>query len=499
MKNSDNSGLSVTPATQTSSQSVNKLILQAHQHHQAGRLRTAEELCHKVLAENPTHADANRMLGMVYIQTGRADSAFTYLQRALESDPDHAQGHYYLGLAFQKQGCIEEAVSSFEHTLQSNPSHINARMNLAITLKETGRLDEAVEHFRGVLARNPHIAQAHFHLATIRNHVSSTEEINAMKSLYNRPGTGIAQRYYLAFGLGTALEKWEAYEEAFGFFQAAHHLKKPSAPFNLADRARFFRSIMELFNREYLDRNRTAGPDDELPIFIFGMPRSGTTLAEQILASHPRVTGAGEVGYVEDVVRRVMELSGKPFLTGWPDMSAAEIHALGIYYLDRIGEHPDGSGHVTDTTPMNFVHIGLIATILPHARLIHCRRDPMDTCLSLYQQPLSDTHAYAHDLADLGGFYNLYREIMRHWHDVLPERIHDLCYEDLVTDSETEIRSLLDYCKLPFDQNCISFHKTDRAVRTPSASQVRQPMYTASMGRWRNYETWLSPLKALIG
>ena len=202
--------------------------------------------------------------------------------------------------------------------------------------------------------------------------------------------------------------------------------------------------------------------------------------------------------YAEDAVRRAIAITGKPFPAGLSEMGTSELHDLGAGYLDSLRKHAGMAGRVTDTTPMNFPLVGLIAAMLPHARLVHCVRDPMDTCVSIFQQPLSGSHAYANDLADLGGFYRLYKELMAHWYSVLPGRIYNLDYEALVNDSETGIRKLLDYCGLPFHADCLSFHKTKRQVRSPSASLVRQPVYTGSIGRWKRYESRLAPLKAIL-
>ena len=475
-----------------------RVMQEARQHHRAGRLHASESLCRKVLVSDPENVEANNLLGMLCIQTGRPESAIKWIRQALEASPDNPEGHYYLGLAYNQLGRLEEAISSFECALRTMPSNASGHLHLAIILKETGRFDDAAEHFRRALSIRPDLAMAHFHLAHMRTHDSSTDEINAMKALYSHPGINDNQRFYLAFGLGSALDKRGLYDEAFEYFQAGHGIKRKSVHFNLAEQVRFIKSIMEVFSEELMARNMSAGPDDNRPVFIFGMPRSGTTLAEQILASHPQVLGAGELSYVEEVVKQVIKITGKPFLASFGSLAAKQIYDLGGHYLNRLGVRPGDIRHVTDTTPMNFIYVGLIAIILPGARLVHCRRNPMDTCLSIFQQPLADSHAYAHDMADLGGFYRLYEELMMHWQSILPGRIHDLCYEELVSDSETEIRKLLDYCGVPFHDECLTFHKTERSVRTPSASQVRQPIYTASVERWKRYESKLSELKAAL-
>lgn len=475
-----------------------RLVREASEHDRAGRLREAEASCRQALALEPDLADAHNQLGKVLVALGRLEDAVGSFSRSLEINPDTSGAHNNLGIALRQLGRTDEAIATFERALEIASSNANAHMNLAMTLKETGRLDDAVGHFQQVLAINPGLAQAHFHLAHMRNHVSTDAELGAMKSLYNQPETDTDRKILLAFGLGSALEKRAEYEEAFRFFHAGHRLRKQSAPFDLARSARYFASLKQVFDANSLARNRTAGPANELPVFIIGMPRSGTTLAEQILASHPDVEGAGELSYLEDIVQQVVKKSGKPFLDAWKIMDAREVHDLGADYLQKLRAHSATSRRITDTTPMNFRYVGLVASILPGARFVHCVRNPMDTCMSIFQQPLSETHAYANDLADLGGFYRLYRELMAHWHSVLPGRIYDLCYEDLVTDSETEIRKLLDYCDLQFHEDCLSFHKTDRSVRTPSDSQVRQPIYTGSIGRWKRYEAQLAPLKAIL-
>ena len=475
-----------------------QILQQARQHHQAGRLREAEALYRSILDTTPDHPDANNMLGLLFIQMDRPDAAVDCIRKSLATKPGNAQSHHWLGMALRKLGKSTEAVESYEHALQIAPRNPGAHMNLAVILEETGELDRAADHFRQAIEIKPDLALAHFHLAHMRNHPSSAGEIEAMQALYERPDTGSNQRIHLAYGLGSALDKQGAYEEAFEYFQAGHRLKEASKPFDPDRHTQFVRSLMEVFDQGVQSHGAISVPGDDLPIFIFGMPRSGTSLAEQILASHPGVSGGGELGYVEDTARDIISMTGRPFLDSWNGLDSNELAKLGSKYLARLKSHADGCSRVTDTTPMNFLYVGLIAGILPNARLVHCVRDPMDTCLSIFQQPLSESHAYAHNLSDLGGFYKLYRDLMAHWHRVLPGRIYDLRYEDLVTDSKTGIRRLLAACNLPFHEDCLAFHRTERSVKTPSATQVRQPMYTASIGRWKRYGSKLSPLQAIL-
>lgn len=402
-----------------------------------------------------------------------------------------AAEHYRLGR-------VDLAESVYRNAINLYPRLASAHMRLALILKETGRFDEAAQYFQRVLTIKPDSVMAHYHLAHLKNHASTRAEIEAMQLLYNSAHLEVGQRVYLAFGLGTALDKNGEYEEAFGYFQAGHQLEKRSSSFDLSKWESFFKSLKEIFSEEYMMKKHALGPVDDTPIFIFGMPRSGTTLAEQILSSHHDVCAAGELSGVVDIVKRSIQITKKPFLEGWGELSRKEIYDFGTYYLGMLGEHSDGSGHVTDTTPMNLIYVGLISTILPNARLVHCHRDPMDTCLSIFQQPLSKSHNFGNDLEDLGGFYRLYENLMDHWHGVLPGKMHDLCYEKLVADFEREVRDLLDYCDLKFDSSCLRFYDTERSVRTPSACQVRQPIYSNSVGRWRRYESKLASLRDIL-
>ena len=479
-------------------QPPNHYIREARRLLTGGRLNEAEAVLRKVLQLLPNHAETCNQLGMLLVKLGRPEEAVRHFARAVEINPDSARILNNLGAVLKKLGHIDDAISSLENAINIEPSNFSAHMNIAIIQETTGRLDEAASHFRQVIALKPDFAQAHFHLAHLHNHASSADEIQAMMALYSQPATVAEQRIWLAFGLGSALEKQGEYAQAFDYYEAGHAIRKQSMLFDLNKSTSFVRGLIEVFNKKDMARNRASGPDSDLPIFVFGMPRSGTSLAEQILASHPDVQGAGELTFVEDTLRQIIDKTGKPFLESWNGLDSHTIRVLGEIYLGKLASYAGGRIHVADTTPMNFLYVGLIATILPNARLVHCMRDPMDTCLSIFTQPLSDTQSYANDLADLGGFYSLYRELMAHWRSVLRGRMHDLCYEDLITDSETGIRNLLDYCGLPFNENCLAFHKTERPVRTPSASQVRQPLYTSSIGRWKRFESRLSPLKSIL-
>ena len=319
-----------------------------------------------------------------------------------------------------------------------------------------------------------------------------------MQSLSDQPGTSESEQTLLAYGLGEAHHKLENYDKAFESFAVGHRLKKKTTSFNLADQTRFNELSIEVFNRDFFDEHRNSGYEDKTPIFILGMPRSGTSLTEQILASHSTLFGAGEQSYLPELVKESAPAAGNPYPKSIATLPHEKFRDFGEAYIKKLRSHAEQAARISDTTPMNFLYVGLIATALPNARIIHCMRDPTDTCLSIFMHPLSSPHSYAHELDDLGAFYKLYQRLMAHWHSTLPGRIHDVRYEKMVTDSETEIRALLNYCELPFENACLNFHETERTIRTPSAGQVRQPIYDNSIRRWKHYEKHLDPLTDLF-
>jgi len=485
-------------STTSALKKARRLCQEANQYRLSAQWQKAEQCYRQALSHNPDLATAHDQLGVVLAEVGRLGDALCSIERSLEIDPASHSAHANRGVVLGMLGQMGAAVESFRQALRIEPSNADTRMNLALKLVDEGCFDRAVEEFQQVVRLDPGRVHAYFHLAHMKNRMTSDREIKAMLRLYARSDITDEDKGLLAFGLGSALDKRGEYDEAFRYFSAGHRLKRRGAPFNLAGYAQYFNSMKEVFNAHDALKNSGGGAEDGTPIFIFGMPRSGTTLTEQILASHPDIEGGGELSYVEELVRYTQNRTGKSILECWKDLDAQMIRELSAIYLDKLRTHSSEARYITDTTPMNFLYLGLVATILPNARLVHCVRDPMDTCLSIYQQPLSDAHAYAHDLEDLGGFYLLYKDLMAHWHNVLPGRIYNVHYEQLVTETENEIHKLLAFCDLNFHEACLAFHTTKRPVKTPSATQVRQPVYTASVGRWKRYETGLSRLREIL-
>jgi len=506
---------------------------------QTGRFAPAVKWIESALQEKPDDPQAHYNLGIALKEVDRLDDAAIHFQHCVDLDSNNVEAYNGLGNILRIQGQHDRAVTCFEKALAIQPAHADSRrnfslvlndqgvvanklglshdairhfrraveltdtnpeahINLGITFEQTGKLDQAASSFKNAISARPVFAEAHYHLAHLRSHRSTTGEIDAMQSLFDQPGTSDSEQTLLAYGLGEAHHKLENYDNAFEAFATGHRLKKKTTSFNLADHVRFIESSIEVFDTGFFDEHRRSGYEDKTPIFILGMPRSGTSLTEQILASQSTAFGAGERIYLPELVRESVLAAGNPYPQSVATLSHKKFRHLGKAYVNKLRSHSQQTAHISDTTPMNFLYVGLIAIALPNARIIHCLRNPLDTCLSIFMHPLSTPHSYAHELENLGAYYKLYQRLMAHWHSMLPGRIHDVMYEQLVTDSETEIRALLNYCELPFEKACLNFHETERTIRTPSAGQVRQPMYDNSIRRWKHYEKHLGPLIELF-
>jgi tetratricopeptide (TPR) repeat protein len=463
-----------------------------------GETKRAESCLRQALKLKPELAEAHNGLAELYIDSGRYDQATIHIERALVTKPDFSDAINNRGVVLNKTGNTEAAMKHFQRAVEISPGSGKALMNLAIMLEQTGQLQEAAITFRNTIKARPDFADAHFMLAHLRNHQSTDEEIQAMQTLLERQDSSPEQRVHLAFGLAYAFESRQEYTESFEYLDMAHQLKSESLPFDLATEVQFFDAMERSFDADFVKRNSHSGVDDRRPLFIVGMPRSGTSLTEQILASHPQVLGAGEIGFLEGMAHEIREKTGAAYPLGCNRLNDGDLRKLGQKYIEQLDSLSTQAKYISNTTPANFLNLGLIAVVLPEARIINCLRDPMDNCLSIFKQLLSDAHAWSHKLEDLGAYYNLYRKLMNHWRQILPGRIYDLPYEALVADSEQEIRKLLDFCSLPFDERCLAFHQTRRAVRTPSASQVHQPLYTDTIELWKCYEQQLKPLQSIL-
>ena len=458
----------------------------------------ASEAFRKALKINPDHSEALSNLGQVLHKLEKLDEAITSFHQSLAIRPDNIIALNNLGLCLQDKRQLDDAVEAFRKAIDIDPDFHEAHNNLGNVLEEQGHMEEAHASFRRAIKIQPDFVEAYRHLITSQKNTEYGEEMKAMEGLLERPDLPDLEKMHLNFGLAKAYEDLKEFEKSFEFVLEGNRLKRLSYDYATQHNETYFNRIKETFDTAFFDHRKDWGYQDETPIFILGMPRSGTSLVEQILASHPLVTGAGELMDLSTVCHRHDKIKSRVFPDSIIDLEMQEFSSMGADYIDRLRTHSATACHITDKLPGNFPLVGMIKAILPGARVIHCRRDPIDTCLSIFKNYFLGEHPYAYEMTELGDYHNLYKDLMAHWHGVLPGFVHDIDYEKLVSDPENQIPGLLEACGLPFDEACLSFYKTERPVRTVSVVQVRQPMYKDSVQAWKRYEKQLQPLVAAL-
>ena len=451
-----------------------------------GRPREAIDRYETALELAPTYADAHNNLGITYSKLGMLKEAIESFSSAITIEAGFVVAHNNLGNALREFGKAREAVVCFENALRLAPEFVEVHNNMGNALSNLGRHDEATASFKKALELNPDFAGAHRNLSLVTKYQPDDAQIRHMLELIERNGISDDDRMQLSFALGKAHEDLGEWDEAFSFFSEANRIAKATGGYSIADDEKAFSQLRSWFPKEVSAPTESA-EDGITPIFIVGMPRSGTTLAEQILASHSEVYGAGELSLLERAVR-----SGAKEEVPDPLSQLASIHAT---YQAGLADIGISDAWVTDKMPLNFRWIGFICTAMPGARIVHVERDPRATCWSIFKHHFpSHGHGFANDPEDLAAFHKLYRELMQFWHERFPDRIYDLSYEALTENQEEETRRLLDHVGLPFEDACLEFHKTRRSVQTSSSGQVRQAMYQGSSEAWRNYEEHLAPM-----
>jgi tetratricopeptide (TPR) repeat protein len=459
----------------------------------------ANEWFNKAIAQDPNYADAHSNLGNALRAIGSFDEAVAAYKRAIQINSGFAEAYYNLGSILIELNELDDAITNFNKTIEIDPRHKVAYIGLGNVLSDMGEIDKALASYRKVIEINPEHAEAYRFLSKNKKFSEYDDDIQAMESLYASEGISDEQKMHLAFGLGKAYEDLGEYEKSMEFILQATRLKRTSFDYSISEAEDLFSNIKETFSLEFFADRKGMGNPDRTPIFILGMPRSGTSLVEQILASHPDVFGAGELNDLKNLTKEIPTAdASRKFPESIINLDAEALENLGMEYIKRVRNHSEDSKYITDKMPHNFLRIGLIKAILPNARIIHCIRDPVDTCLSFFKNYFPSGHHYSYDMAELGQYYNLYLDLMAYWRRTLPGFIYDLSYESLVAEQEKQIMMLLDYCNLPWDNACLNFHKTRRKVKTASNAQVRRPIYKDSVKLWKRYEKQLEPLRAAI-
>ena len=458
-----------------------------------GRLHEALVSYRRALELKPALPEAHNNLGNVHLDLMQLSEAEASYRRALDLRPDYVHAHTSLARVLRQQGRATAAEESCRTALRVAPGSADTVAFLAELHADAGQFAEAETLFKRALELAPDLPAAWAGLARCRRMTDSDSTWLAVAQRLVAGKLPLRQEIYMRFAIGKYFDDVKHYEQAFhSYYQANELTKKYGAAFDRSELTRQVDRIVQEYGRAWLSRVRYHCASSERPIFIVGMPRSGTSLAEQILASHPAVFGAGELPFWHDAAM-IFDSSAPGEAT-----AASMIGDFAQAYLRQLAELSPGAPRVVDKMPTNFKLLGLIHAALPNARILHMRRDPLDTCLSIYFQNFSIAHAYASDLEDLAHYYSEYLRLMAHWRAALPdETILDVSYEELVCKPEVSIRKMLEFLGLPWDGRCLEFHATNRTVITPSKWQVRQKISNTSVDRWRNYERFVGPLRRL--
>ena len=511
-----------------------ELVAVTHHLHE-GRLIRAEELARHFLRSNPKHVEGMRLLAQIGIKLGILDDAEFLLESAREFEPDNVQvrldyidalrrrqkfeiarGEAEALLArdpdnplFQSHVAIERmqtgdydgAFALFEAILTKLPNDPATLTSRGHALKTTGRHDEAVTSYRAAFSAKPDHGDAWYALANLKTYRFKGDEIDAMLEQAERPDLGFMDRVHLSFALGKALEDQGDFERSFGFYDAGNTLKRTQTRYSADAMTDELARQKSACDAALFKRHANAGHDAPDPIFILGLPRAGSTLLEQILASHSQIDGTMELPNILALAHRLRGRSAKE--VRYPDvlhdLSADQLRTMGQQFIEETRIHRGDAPFFIDKMPNNFRHIGLIHLILPNAKINDARRAPMDCCFSGFKQLFAEGQEFTYGLTEVGRYYADYCDLMDHWDTVLPGKVLRVEHEHVLDDLEGQTRRMLDYLGVPFEEACLDFHKTDRAVRTASSEQVRQPINRSGQNAWAPFEPWLDPLKDALG
>jgi tetratricopeptide (TPR) repeat protein len=461
---------------------------------------SALRLFDRALALNSCHIDALSNVAAVLNSQRLPYEALPYLERLSALQPNSVDTGFRLGQTCLKLGDAERAIKSLRRVVDLHPDHTQARLLLGEALESVGKFTQARALYLTVLRRDDNNIVALSRLLGLPEGQSEESWVEKARQLVHSGTIVDSDCVRLRLALGQHYDRHGAFGEAFENFRAGRALKYAKAPFDSRGYTQTIDRLMATFTTELFAALPRHGITSDRPIFIVGMPRSGTTLVEQILASHSKVAGGGEMTAMLTIDSQIHHLHGgrRPYPEGIRAVETSDLERMAQQYLRRLDRVSKTADRVTDKQPFNFIHLGLIAVLLPGAQIIHCRRNPLDTCLSCYFTTFADEFQFANDLNTVGKYYLDYHRLMAHWRKVLPVQVLDVQYEELVSDTARVVGEMLDHCRLSWEDSCLAFQDTRRPVRTPSRWQVRQPIYSGSVGRWKNYDAYLQPLKAML-
>lgn len=501
------------------------------------KLLKAEQLCRAFLQNNKLHVEGMRLLADIGTRLHVLDDAEFLLESCLEFEPDNRRAHMdYVNVLHRRQkydvahdqakqlhevepdnpafetlyaneraavGDFDGALMSYDDVLKKVPGNAYVHLAKGHALKTVGRQDDAVASYRTAYDIKPDLGDAFWSLANLKTYAFTDTERARMEAAEAAPDTGLVDRFHLCFALGKAREDQGQHEAAFTYYERGNALKKEHVRYSSERMDEEFKAQKDICTQSLFEAQAGYGADSAAPIFIVGLPRAGSTLIEQILASHSQVIGTMELANVPALAHR---LGGRRTFSDdrrYPgvltDLTAEDAQKFGETYIQDTAVHHKDAPRFTDKMPNNFRHIGLIHLILPNAKIIDARRDAMACCFSGFKQLFAEGQEFTYGLEEIGLYYKGYVDLMEHWNAMLPGKVLKVQYEDVVANLEGQVRRMLDYCDLPFEQACVDYHQTDRSVRTASSEQVRQPIYTSGVEQWRNFEPFLGPLKDALG
>ena len=498
-----------------------------------GKLAKADSLCRNFLIEKPHHIEAMRLLAKIGTDLYIYDDAEFLLESSMIFDPTNIQVKFdYIAILIKRQK-YGEALKHAKDLYKDNPDNPNAKKILATSLFRTDRYQESLELYDSVLETEPnntdillskghlyktsgdipkaiesyqnsykkdkYFGDAYWSLANLKTYKFTDSEIQDLSSMVEEENVSNKEKVFMHFALGKAYEDSKEYDKSFNHYKTGNDYKKDNSLFNVKDYIEECENQKSVCNTDLINSKKNWGYDSNEPIFILGLPRAGSTLIEQILASHSSVEGTHELPNIISTAHKLNQRRAQDKNSKYPDillsMSAPELKAIGEKYIKDAQVFRTNKEYFIDKMPNNFRHIGLIKLILPNAKIIDIRRSSMSACFSCYKQLFAEGQEFTYNFNDLATYYNEYVELMDHWNKVLPGEIHSIKYEEVVNNTEESIKRLLDYCKLPFEKNCLEFYNNKRSVKTPSAEQVRQPIFTSGLEYWKNYEHHLDDLK----
>ena len=460
--------------------------------HQTGQLGEALNSYERAISIKHAYPTAHNNLGLIALSQGQLDNALKSFEWAVAYGPEYAEAHNSLGAALQELKQFEKAKVSFKKAVALNPQYAQGLHNLAILCEIINLPDEASEYYEKALAVEPNYAEAYRNQSRTKKYKKNDPQIAQMQSIYSNDNLSISDKVHINFALAKVNEDLGNQKDFFKHLDEGSRLRKKQLNYNINETEEFHSSLIRLFSEDQPKiKQLSLDPLDIRPIFIVGMPRSGTSLVEQIISSHHSVHGAGELNNFKNVVTPAL----KNYIGNLTNtINEDDLLSIRKNYIKSLMDLNVSEKIITDKMPVNFRMIGLILTAIPEAKIIHLTRNPKATCWSNYKHYFANENGFTFDQEDLARFFILYQELMGFWHKSFPNKIHDISYERLTTHQEDETQKLLKYCELDWDNNCLNFHKNTRAVHTASASQVRQKMYQGSSDAWKKYEKFLQPL-----